>query len=142
MSRYLSAVQRALPMPINTAMFACAGTFTWVCPPGVYRVQAIVAGAGGGGGALTTNNYGGGGGGAGGASLAYVDVVPGIATPSPSAQAVSAAPQAALQATPEARPRLAVLCPCQVARAGCPVARAALAVWATSRVAATAACRA
>ena len=56
MSRYLSAVQRALPMPINTAMFACAGTFTWVCPPGVYRVQAIVAGAGGGGGALTTNN--------------------------------------------------------------------------------------
>ena len=77
MSRYLSAVQRALPMPIDTAMFACAGTFTWVCPPGVYRVQAIVAGAGGGGGALTTNNYGGGGGGAGGASLAYVDVVPG-----------------------------------------------------------------
>ena len=64
MSRYLSAVQRALPMPINTAMFACAGTFTWVCPPGVYRVQAIVAGAGGGGGAFTTNNYGGGGGGA------------------------------------------------------------------------------
>lgn len=57
-------------------VFSATGTFTWVCPAGVYRVKATVTGAGGGGSRASANQPGSSGG-AGGTAIGYVSVVPG-----------------------------------------------------------------
>lgn len=57
-------------------VFSVAGTFTWVCPAGVYRVKATVTGAGGGG-SRSTAQQSGSSGGAGGTAIGYVSVTPG-----------------------------------------------------------------
>ncbi|MCZ7496256.1 hypothetical protein O8B39_17285 [Agrobacterium rhizogenes] len=57
-------------------VYNTAGTFTWVCPAGLYRVKATVTGAGGGG-ARSATTQSGSSGGAGGTAIGYSSVVPG-----------------------------------------------------------------
>lgn len=57
-------------------MFGAAGTFSWVCPAGVYRVKVTATGAGGGG-SRSTASQSGSSGGAGGTAIGFVSVTPG-----------------------------------------------------------------
>lgn len=70
---------RLLPATVQRGkmdVFNVAGTFSWVCPAGVYRVKATVTGAGGGG-SRAANNQSGSSGGAGGTAIGQVSVTPG-----------------------------------------------------------------
>ena len=58
------------------AAYSTAGTFSWTCPAGVYRVKAIVTGAGGGGQGTSVGSSGASGG-AGGSAIKVMPVVPG-----------------------------------------------------------------
>ncbi|MDH2092269.1 hypothetical protein N5K21_26480 [Rhizobium pusense] len=60
----------------NSTTYATGGTYTWVCPAGVFRVKAHVTGAGGGG-ARATSGHSASSGGAGGTAIGYAAVIPG-----------------------------------------------------------------
>lgn len=68
------------PVFSKTATASASGTYSWLCPAGVYQVRVSCNGAGGGGGGGESGpTRGGCGGGGGGHAESYIVVVPGTA---------------------------------------------------------------